>query len=84
MDIEPFYDKWERLKDLLRKCPNHGVQPWVQIQAFYNGLMSQTNFIVDVTAGKFIITKTYEEAHELMDKLASNGCLHLECFKWML
>lgn len=50
----------------------------------YNGLISQTNFIVDVTAGKFIMTKIYEEAHELMEKLASNGCLHLECFKWIL
>ena len=46
--------------------------PWVQIQTFYNGLVSQTKSIVDAAAAGSIMTKTYEEAYELMEKLASN------------
>ena len=38
MENESLYDAWERFKDLLRKCPYHGIPPWVQIQTFYNGL----------------------------------------------
>lgn len=34
--------------------------------------MSETKLIVDVAGGGSIITKTYEEAYELMKKLASN------------
>ena len=72
LETESFYEAWERFKELLRKCPYHGIQPWVQIQTFYNGLMSQTKSIVDVVAGGSIMTKTYDEAYELMEKLASN------------
>ena len=72
LETESFYDAWERFKELLRKCPYHGIQPWVQIQTFYNGLMSQTKSIVDAAAGGSIMTKTYDEAYELMEKLASN------------
>lgn len=52
---------------ILRKCPSHGIQPRVQIQTFYNRLMDQIKTIVD----SFMI-KTYEEAFEVMEKLASN------------
>ena len=66
------YDTWERFKDLLRKCPNHGIPPWVQIQTFYNDLNGQTKSIVDAAASESLMTKTYEEAYELMEKLSSN------------
>ena len=64
------YDTWERFKDLLRKCLYHGIPPRVQIQTFYNGLNGQTKSIVDAAGS--LMTKTYEEAYELMEKLASN------------
>ena len=57
---------------MLRKCPYHGIPPWVQIQTFYNGLNGQTKSIVDAAASGSLMTKTYEEAHDLMEKLASN------------
>lgn len=60
------------LKNMLRKCPYHCIQPWVQIQIFYNGLMCQTKSIVDVVVGASAMTKTYEKANEFLEKLASN------------
>lgn len=70
LDNESFYDTWERFKDLVRKCLYHGIQHWVKIQTFYNGLMSQNKSIVDVTVGGSTMTKTYED--ELMEKQAYN------------
>ena len=72
VENESVYDTWERFKNLLRKCLYHGIPLWVQIQTFYNGLNGQTKSIVDAAASGSLMTKTYEEAHELMEKLASN------------
>lgn len=69
MENESFYDTKEKFQDLLRKYPYRGIQPWVKIQTFYNGLMTETKSIVDATIGRSIVTKTYED--QLMKKLAS-------------
>lgn len=44
----------------------------MQIQIFHNELLSQTRSIVDVAIGGSIMTKTYDEAYELMEKLLSS------------
>ena len=41
-DFESLYEAWERYKDLIRRCPQHGLPNWLQIQMFYNGLNGQT------------------------------------------
>ena len=41
-DFESLYEAWERYKDLIRHCPQHGLLDWLQIQMFYNGLNGQT------------------------------------------
>ena len=33
---ESLHDDWERFKELLQKCPHHGMPNWIQIQSFYN------------------------------------------------
>ena len=35
---ETFCKAWERYKEMLRKCPHHGMPDWMQINSFYNGL----------------------------------------------
>ncbi|GKA20532.1 reverse transcriptase domain-containing protein [Tanacetum coccineum] len=35
---ETFSEAWDRLKDLLNKCPHHGFSPLYQIDTFYNSL----------------------------------------------
>ncbi|XP_073056926.1 uncharacterized protein [Primulina eburnea] len=50
-DFEQLYEAWERYKELLRRCPNHGFEDWVQIELFYNGLNGQTRTTVDAAAG---------------------------------
>jgi len=35
---ELLYESWEQFKDLLQLCPHHGLQKWMIIQTFYNGV----------------------------------------------
>src|SRR5256886_7154548 len=72
MDGETLYEAWERYKDLLRKCPNHELPKWVQVQTFYNGSLPTTQETIDAASGGPLNNKTLEEAEELIETLASN------------
>ncbi|XP_073017923.1 uncharacterized protein [Primulina eburnea] len=72
-DFEQLYEAWERYKDLLRKCPNHGFEDWVQIELFYNGLNGQTRRTVDVAAGGTIFAKSPEQAYDLLEQMTINS-----------
>jgi len=37
-DGESLYDAWERFKEMLRLCPHHGLEKWLIVHTFYNGL----------------------------------------------
>ncbi|KAL5575372.1 hypothetical protein UlMin_017071 [Ulmus minor] len=74
-DQESLYEAWERYKDLLRKCPHHGLPLWMQVQTFYNGLLPNTQTMVDTASGGAIFNKTPEEGYELIEVMASNNFL---------
>lgn len=73
MDLETLYDAWERYKDLLRRCPHHGLPLWLQVQTFHNGLNPLTQQIVDATAGGNINNKIPEEAYEFIEEMSQNN-----------
>ncbi|XP_062116773.1 uncharacterized protein LOC133830740 [Humulus lupulus] len=69
---ESLYDAWERFKDLLRKCPHHGIEKWMLVHNFYNGLCGTTRTIIDAVAGGAFMSKGADErkvagVHELDD-----------------
>ncbi|XP_073017834.1 uncharacterized protein [Primulina eburnea] len=72
-EFEVLYEAWERYKELLRKCPNHGYAEWVQIELFYNGLDGPTRGNVDAAAGGTIFSKTPDEAYELLEQMTINS-----------
>ncbi|XP_012832688.1 PREDICTED: oligopeptide transporter 4-like [Erythranthe guttata] len=47
---EPMHESWERFKDLLRQCPQHGFNPWDQMELFYNGLDQPARSLVDAAS----------------------------------
>ncbi|KAM6553959.1 hypothetical protein CsatB_014721 [Cannabis sativa] len=69
-DSEFLYEAWERFKDLLRKCPNHGIEKWLQVHNFYNGLMNETRTLIDAAAGGAFMRKTANEAFDLLEEMA--------------
>ncbi|KAK5772941.1 hypothetical protein PVK06_049243 [Gossypium arboreum] len=72
MDLETLYDAWERYKDLLRRCPHHGLPLWLQVQTFHNGLNPSTRQMVDAAAGGTINNKTPEDAYEFIEEMSLN------------
>ncbi|XP_024025307.1 uncharacterized protein LOC112092710 [Morus notabilis] len=72
-DGESLYEAWDRFKELLRKCPHHGIPHWIQMETFYNGLNGQTRTIVDAAAGGAILAKSYNDAYEILERMANNN-----------
>ena len=73
LDQESLYEAWERFKELLRKCPHHGLPLWSQVQTFYNGLSGATRNNIDAAAGGVLLSKTQEQAYDLIEEMASNS-----------
>ncbi|GAV60813.1 hypothetical protein CFOL_v3_04341, partial [Cephalotus follicularis] len=60
-----FHESWERLKDLIRKCPHHAVPKWQLVQCFYDGLTAQNRQMVDASCGGQLadMMRKREESH---------------------
>jgi hypothetical protein len=65
-------EAWERLQDYISACPNHGMEEWFIIQSFYHGLIRSAREHIDVVAGGSFLALSIEEAHKLVEKMASN------------
>jgi len=74
-DGESLYDAWERFKEMLRLCPHHGLEKWLIIHTFYNGLLHTTKIYVDAAAGGALMNKSYTGAYALIEDMAQNHYL---------
>ena len=72
-DAETLYEAWERFKDMLRRCPHHGLPKWLVVQTFYNGLNSHTRINIDAAAGGSLMRKSLDEAYDLLEEMANNN-----------
>ncbi|GAV62969.1 hypothetical protein CFOL_v3_06491, partial [Cephalotus follicularis] len=72
-----FHESWERLKDLIRKCPHHAVPKWQLVQCFYDGLTTQNRQMVDASCGGTFMHKNEDEAWKLFESLSENSLHHL-------
>ncbi|XP_027357501.1 uncharacterized protein LOC113866902 [Abrus precatorius] len=73
LELETLYDTWERFKELLRKCPHHGILDWLQVQTFYNKLNPAIRQMIDAAAGGTLNSKTLRVAQELFEEMAMNS-----------
>ncbi|XP_060962179.1 uncharacterized protein LOC133032300 [Cannabis sativa] len=73
LEDESTSDAWERLKELLRKCPHHGISHCILMETFYNGLNAASRMVLDASANGAILSKSYNEAFEILETIASNN-----------
>lgn len=73
---ESIYEAWERYKDTLRRCPQHGFSEEQQITNFYSGLTHSTKRMVDASAGGCLVNRTAREAMRIIEEMASTS------FQW--
>ena len=72
-DDESTSDACERFKDLLRKCPHHGIPHCIQMETLYNGLNGASRMVLDASANGAILSKSYNEAYEILETIASKN-----------
>jgi hypothetical protein len=60
-------------------APHHGMEEWFIIQSFYHGLIRSAREHIDATAGGSFFTLSTEEAHKLVEQMASNQSWDEEC-----
>src|SRR5262249_23033816 len=73
LESESLCEAWERYKDLLRRCPYHGLPTWLQVQTFYNGRIHGHKAMIDAAAEGILNNKTLEAAYKLIDEMATNN-----------
>ena len=59
---------------MLRLCPDHGLEKWLVIHTFYNGLLYVTKITIDAAAGGALMNKDYKIAYALIEEMAQNHC----------
>jgi hypothetical protein len=78
-DREPLALVWDRMKEAIRNCPNHGMEEWLILHMFYNALRPMSKTMLDTAAGGTIMGRPIEEAHQLLDNMQENHAQwHLE------
>ena len=70
---ETFHEAWERLRDLTRECPHHGVSNHELTHIFYDGLGSQDRYLLDAASGGTFMSKFEEEAMELIKTMTESS-----------
>ncbi|KAH9763243.1 hypothetical protein KPL70_001093 [Citrus sinensis] len=73
IEDESLYEAWERFKELLIRCPHHGIPCCIQLETFYNGLNPSTRLMVDASANGAPLSKSYTEAYEILERIANNN-----------
>ena len=69
---EIFHEAWERLRDLTRECPLHGMSNHELTQIFYDGFGPQDRYLLDATSGGIFMSKYEDKAMELIETVAEN------------
>jgi len=70
--MESILEAWERLQEYILACPHHGMDKWIVLQSFYNGLTTTSRAHLDVAAGGAYLDLTIAKATALIEKMVSN------------
>ena len=69
---ESLYEACEPFKDLLRLCPDHGLQKLMVVQTFYNGVTQPVGSMINATVGGTLVSKTEDKAYNLIEEMILN------------
>ncbi|GKA27157.1 zinc finger, CCHC-type containing protein [Tanacetum coccineum] len=67
---ESLVEAWTRFKELLQKVPHHGIDLWLQVQIFYDGIDHTLKWTVDYAAGGRLRKMSAEKAWATIEELA--------------
>ena len=70
--MESIPEAWKRLQEYILDCPHHGMDEWLILQSFYNGLTLTSRAHIDASAGGAFLDLTITKAKALVEKMVSN------------
>jgi len=70
--MESIPEAWERLQEYILACPHHGMDEWLVLQSFYNGLTTTSSAHLDAAAGGAYLDLTVANAKALIEKKVAN------------
>jgi hypothetical protein len=70
--MELILEAWERLQECILTCPHHGMDKWLVLQSFYDGLTLTSRAHIDAAAGGAFLNLTIAKAPALVEKMVSN------------
>jgi hypothetical protein len=69
--MESILEAWERLQGYILTYPHHGMDSWLILQSFYNGLTSTSRAHIDAAARGAFLDLTITKATTLIEKMVS-------------
>ena len=69
---EAIPEAWERFQEYIAACPHHGMEEWLIIQSFFNGLNTPAQNHIDAASGGSFLLLNVAAAKALVEKIASN------------
>ena len=68
---EALYATWDRFKEFMQGLPEDHIPPGMAIQYSYRGLDTESRVVLVVAAGGSLWSKSFEEAYDLIENLAT-------------
>ncbi|XP_070044857.1 uncharacterized protein [Nicotiana tomentosiformis] len=72
-ETETVFEAWERFKEIVRKCQHSGIELWMQLQNFWDGLTPASHRTLSNAGGGPLIKKTPEEIVTILDELSEDA-----------
>ena len=69
---EAILEAWERFLEYISACPHHGMEEWLIIQSFFNGLNTPAQNHIDAASGGSFLSLSVAVLKALVEKIASN------------
>ncbi|CAN0898822.1 Retrovirus-related Pol polyprotein from transposon 17.6 [Linum grandiflorum] len=72
-DGETLYEAWDRFKEAIRRCPNHGLEKWSIVTTFFKGALPSVRNDLNSAAGGSFIALAATQAYELLETMARDA-----------
>nr|XP_016507172.1 PREDICTED: uncharacterized protein LOC107824879 [Nicotiana tabacum] len=70
---ETVFESWERFKELLRRCPYNGMEQWMQLHYFWDGLKPSSRILLNSVVVGPLMKKTSDEIVTLLNELSEDA-----------
>ena len=70
--MESIPEAWERLQEYIQACPHYGIENWLVLENFYDGLTPMSKGHIDAAAAGAFLSLTIDGAMALIKKMVSN------------